>query len=91
MKLSKYIKTLQKMLDEHGDIKLLYTSADAEGNSYNRVHSKPEFRFLGLFPGHSYECPDHLYPNQRKDQHYQEWLRENDLVGAVPIKRVILL
>ena len=40
MKLTKYIEKLQELLEEHGDLELIYSSDD-EGNNYNRVHYEP--------------------------------------------------
>jgi len=40
MKLKEYIKNLQEVLDEHGDIDVIYSSDD-EGNYYGKVNFKP--------------------------------------------------
>jgi hypothetical protein len=40
MKLTKYIEKLQELLNEHGDLELIYSSDD-EGNNYNTVSYKP--------------------------------------------------
>lgn len=40
MKLTKYIEKLQKLLKEHGDLELIY-STDDEGNAYNTVNYEP--------------------------------------------------
>ena len=40
MKLTKYIEKLQELLEEHGDLELIYSSDD-EGNNYDKVHYEP--------------------------------------------------
>lgn len=40
MKLTKYIEKLQELLNEHGDLELIYSSDD-EGNEYNTVNYEP--------------------------------------------------
>lgn len=40
MKLTKYIEKLQELLEEHGDLELIYSSDD-EGNNYNKVNYEP--------------------------------------------------
>ena len=40
MKLTKYIEKLQELLNEHGDLELIYSSDD-EGNNYSKVHYAP--------------------------------------------------
>lgn len=40
MKLTKYIEKLQELLNEHGDLELIYSSDD-EGNEYNTVNCEP--------------------------------------------------
>ena len=40
MKLTTYIKKLQELLTEHGDLELIYSSDD-EGNNYDKVHYEP--------------------------------------------------
>lgn len=57
MKLANYIKELQDLLEEHGDLDL-YTSSDDEGNSYNKVFCSPEIRYLAA--SENKWRPDHL-------------------------------
>jgi hypothetical protein len=45
MKLKEYIKELEELLDEHGDLDL-YAASDDEGNSYNKVGFSPGIRYL---------------------------------------------
>lgn len=45
MKLEKYIAGLQKVLDEHGDLEVIYSSDD-EGNRYDHVQFTPTVGFL---------------------------------------------
>lgn len=40
MKLTSYIEKLQELLDEYGDLELIY-STDDEGNAYNTVNYEP--------------------------------------------------
>lgn len=40
MKLTTYIEKLQELLQEHGDLELIY-STDDEGNDYNTVNYDP--------------------------------------------------
>lgn len=40
MKLQQYIEKLQELLNEHGNLELIY-STDDEGNEYNTVNYEP--------------------------------------------------
>lgn len=40
MRLTKYIEKLQELLEEHGDLELIYSSDD-EGNVYDKVYLYP--------------------------------------------------
>lgn len=40
MKLSEYIKNLQKVYEEHGDLECWYSSDD-EGNSFHKINYTP--------------------------------------------------
>lgn len=40
MKLQEYINNLQKVLDEHGDLDVVY-AVDDEGNGFGEVHFTP--------------------------------------------------
>ena len=40
MKLTEYIKKLQELLNEHGDLELIYAKDD-EGNDYRKLHYDP--------------------------------------------------
>jgi len=42
MKASELIKNLQKLIEEHGDLNLVY-STDDEGNSFDEVGFNPSF------------------------------------------------
>ncbi|MFA5625801.1 MAG: hypothetical protein WC966_12255 [Bradymonadales bacterium] len=45
MKLSEYIKGLQEVFEEHGDMDCYY-SVDDEGNAYQQVNYNGEIRYL---------------------------------------------
>ena len=40
MKLSEYIKKLQAILEDHGDVEIIY-AIDDEGNNFDLVHFDP--------------------------------------------------
>lgn len=40
MKLTKYIEKLQELLNEHGDLEIIY-STDDEGNEYRKLYYDP--------------------------------------------------
>ena len=66
MKLSEYIEKLQEILVTNGDVENLYTSADDEGNSYNKVSFGAEIRFLPKGEAGN-RRPDHLYQESEKE------------------------
>lgn len=53
MVLSEYINNLQQILEEHGDLEVVYSSDD-EGNDFNRVYHTPNIghysnrEFIGI-------------------------------------------
>lgn len=73
MTLKEYISDLQKILEEHGDLKLIYSSDD-EGNSYHRVGSSPVVRYTDFSDDFIYESmeecldADYIYYENEEDR-----------------------
>jgi hypothetical protein len=94
MKLSDYIKELEYLLEEHGDIENIYTSSDDEGNSFNKIYYDPEVWLLS--PNENANRPENLIPIKSQKQSTEEWLGENcldeyDEVELSRLKKVVLL
>jgi hypothetical protein len=92
MKLSKYIKALQDIQDKHGDIGLLYTARDSEGNGYTRSTYPPEVRYISPSEDNLYS-PDNLIQERTKKETLEEWLENGylDEEDIPKLKKVILL
>ena len=56
MKLSKFIERCQEILDEHGDLDVIYSS-DEEGNCYDEVYFPPS---AGHYEQGDWICEDHI-------------------------------
>ena len=91
MKLSKHIKLCIDLLAKHGDIKLLYTAADAEGNGYTRVTYGPEIRYL--MPHENQHSPEDLIQEKEDDQTIEQWIEDVGLDEEdIPkLKKVVLI
>jgi hypothetical protein len=76
MRLKKYIKNLQRIADQYGNLDL-YTSADDEGNGFRRLRFAPEIRLL--LTDEDVEMPEDLVPTQEDEQTREEWLDSNGL------------
>lgn len=50
MTLSEYIKHLQKLEDDYGDLKVIY-SKDDEGNEYQDIEFRPSLGFIDFDEG----------------------------------------
>lgn len=60
MKLSEYIKYLQELKKEHGNVEVIY-AADDEGNGYQKVFYKPTagvFKERGPLGQGNFETPN---------------------------------
>ena len=76
MKLSRYIKSLQKALKKHGDLEVAY-SADDEGNAYHLVQYTPS---EGLYEENAF------YHNEPDEiQYYEETCQKKYKVNAIVI------
>jgi len=71
MKLTEYIKGLQDLLEEHGDLDCYY-AIDDEGNSYQKVNYNGELRYLLPEEKDDYSV-EHLYGEDEFD-----YLKEED-------------
>jgi hypothetical protein len=92
MKLSTYIQELQDLQEEHGDIQLMYTAADAEGNGYTRVTFGPEMRLLS--PHENQHTPEDLIEfRDEESEDLEEWLDNNclDMEDLAKLEKVLLL
>lgn len=91
MFLSDYITSLRKLLNEHGDTDLIFTSIDDEGNGYNRVTYEPELRLLS--PHEDSHRPEGLMEPQNTTESLEDWLADNyiDEEDVTELKTAILL
>lgn len=67
MKLKDYIKALQNILEEHGDLQLVY-SIDSEGNSFEPCEYLPSIGF--------YQKEEHNFIG---DYDFEEWKEEYEV------------
>lgn len=72
MKLKKYLKYLQKLLEENPHLKdaEIYFSADDEGNGYQKVSYTPSIRFI---------------EEGTEDNYYQDSLESKKTESMVPV------
>jgi len=71
MKLSEYIKGLQKFLKENGDMECYYAKDD-EGNAYQEVH---------------YTGSKFIITDSQKDEYYPDLIDTNDTERVEDLKR----
>lgn len=73
MKLSKYIKQLQEILQQLGDTEHMFQSIDDEGNGYKHVHFSPSICYV---PKHELDGNfiEGLVPQQDPEDSREEWL-----------------
>ena len=70
MKLSKFIKGLQKSLKEHGDLEVI-TSIDSEGNGYNEVYYEPSAGYFNADEG-EWVSLDHIKDDPEYYEDYKD-------------------
>lgn len=71
MKLSEYIKGLQEVFEEHGDIDCYY-AVDDEGNAFRQVHYESEVRFLQPEIVGKHFTVEHLYMKNEISEEFDD-------------------
>lgn len=75
MNLSTYIKHLQDIFTEHGEIESLYTSSDDEGNSYNEVFCTPGIAYIHD-DDKDQGCVETLIPGPNEGETVEDMIRK---------------
>ena len=87
MKLTEYIKELQDLLSEHGDLKCIY-STDDEGNGYSEVHYSPS---MGHFDEDSEFYGEEGLADMMEDYKNDEYTDEEIQVALKTLEKVVCI
>jgi len=81
MKLSKYISALDQLREKHGDLTLILSSKDDEGNGFNKVNFMPTLCYVLKSCKDDHIIED-VIVGPGSEQSREDFLEEHDITEA---------